>query len=46
MAYYNLGATLGDSGHNVEAAQWLLEAKERLPVGSEEVGKIATAAAF
>eukprot|EP00964_Phaeocystis_antarctica_P143329 scaffold108852_cov60-Phaeocystis_antarctica.AAC.1 len=29
MAYINLGAALGNSGHKVEAAQWYLEAKER-----------------
>ena len=45
MAYANLGATLANSGHNVEAAQWLLEAKERYPVGSEGWAR-ATAAAF
>ena len=35
-AYYNLGAVLSNSGHKVEAAQRYLEAKERLPVGSED----------
>ena len=45
MAYANLGATLANSGHNVEAAQWLLEAKERYPVGSEDWAR-ATAEAF
>eukprot|EP00964_Phaeocystis_antarctica_P099030 scaffold64943_cov39-Phaeocystis_antarctica.AAC.1 len=35
QAYYNLGAALGNSGHDVEAAQRFLEAKERWPVGSE-----------
>jgi len=44
-AYYNLGAALGNSGHFVEAAQRYLEAKERLPVGSEHWAQ-ATAAAF
>ena len=44
-AYANLGAALTNSGHYVEAAQWLLEAKERFPVGS--VGWAwATAGAF
>jgi len=41
-AYFNLGAALNNSGHIVEAAQRLLEAKERYQVGSER----ATAAAF
>jgi len=36
---------LDNSGHNVEAAQRFLEAKERLPVGSERWAK-ATAHAF
>jgi tetratricopeptide (TPR) repeat protein len=44
-AYFNLGAALGSSGHHVEAAQRLLEAKERYPVGSE-AWAAATAAAF
>ena len=44
-AYANLGAALGNSGHNVEAAQRFLEAKERLLVGSEGWSK-ATAKAF
>ena len=44
-AYYNLGAVLNDSGHHVEAAQRLLEAKERFPVGSKDWAE-ATAAAF
>ena len=44
-AYYNLGAVLSDSGHIVEAAQVLLEAKERYPVGSEYWAG-ATAQAF
>ena len=44
-AYYNLGRALNDSGHNVEAAQRFLEAKERYPVGSEKWAR-ATAAAF
>ena len=34
LAYYNLGAALGNSAHYVEAARRLLEAKERYPVGS------------
>eukprot|EP00964_Phaeocystis_antarctica_P126577 scaffold90254_cov60-Phaeocystis_antarctica.AAC.2 len=33
-AYFGLGAALGNSGHDVEAAQRFLEAKERYPVGS------------
>ena len=44
-AYYNLGAALNNSEHFVEAAQRLLEAKERYPVGSERWAE-ATAAAF
>ena len=44
-AYYNLGATLCNSGHLVEAAQRYLEATERYPVGSENWAK-ATAGAF
>ena len=44
-AYYNLGAVLGNSGHDVEAAQRHLEAKERFLVGSEDWA-VATAAAF
>jgi tetratricopeptide (TPR) repeat protein len=47
-AYANLGAALHNSGHDVEAAQRYLEAKERFPVGS--VGSVgwskATARAF
>ena len=35
LAYLNLAAVLNDSGHTVEAAQRFLEAKERVPVGSE-----------
>eukprot|EP00964_Phaeocystis_antarctica_P116122 scaffold80093_cov60-Phaeocystis_antarctica.AAC.3 len=34
MAYFNLGASLGNSGHVQEAAQRFLEAKERFPAGS------------
>jgi tetratricopeptide (TPR) repeat protein len=34
LAYFNLGAVLGNSGHHVEAAQRFLEAKERYPAGS------------
>ena len=45
QAYFNLGAVLTNSGHDVEAAQRYLEAKERYPVGSEGWGR-ATAAAF
>eukprot|EP00964_Phaeocystis_antarctica_P050013 scaffold28967_cov66-Phaeocystis_antarctica.AAC.7 len=44
-AYFNLGAALSNSGHDVEAAQRYLEAKERFPVGSEHWA-LATAAAF
>ena len=44
-AYYNLGGVLANSGHDVEAAQRLLEAKERAPVGSERWAG-ATAEAF
>eukprot|EP00964_Phaeocystis_antarctica_P088356 scaffold56224_cov63-Phaeocystis_antarctica.AAC.1 len=44
-AYYNLGNALATSGHYVEAAQRYLEAKERLPVGSEHWAG-ATADAF
>ena len=45
VAYCNLGNALKRSGHNVEAAQRFLEAKERYPVGSEYWGD-ATAMAF
>ena len=44
-AYYNLGAALANSAHYVEAAQRFLEAKERLPVGSEGWAE-TTAVAF
>jgi len=44
-AYFDLGAALNSSGHCVEAAQRLLEAKERLQVGSE-MWACATARAF
>eukprot|EP00964_Phaeocystis_antarctica_P156304 scaffold125893_cov36-Phaeocystis_antarctica.AAC.1 len=44
-AYYNLGNALSASGHDMEAAQRYLEAKERWPVGSELWAK-ATANAF
>ena len=44
-AYHNLGAVLANSEHDVEAAQWYLEAKERYPVGSKDWAK-ATACAF
>ena len=43
--YYNLGAGLSNSGHFVEAAQRFLQAKKRLPVGSEFWAK-ATARAI
>jgi tetratricopeptide (TPR) repeat protein len=45
VAYYNLGATLGNSGHHVEAAHRFLEAKERFQVGSKSWA-VATADAF
>ena len=45
VAYYNLGNALNSSGHDAEAAQWFLEAKERFPVGSERWAQ-ATAYAF
>eukprot|EP00964_Phaeocystis_antarctica_P017603 scaffold9735_cov54-Phaeocystis_antarctica.AAC.2 len=44
-AYINLGSTLRSSGHDVEAAQRFLEAKECSPVGSENWA-VATADAF
>jgi tetratricopeptide (TPR) repeat protein len=44
-AYHGLGAALGNSGHDVEAAQRYLEAKERYQVGSEGWAA-ATARAF
>ena len=44
-AYYNLGAALANSGHDVEAVQQYLEAKERSLVGSKGWAA-ATAAAF
>ena len=44
-AYYNLGSVLAKSGHPVEATRRLLEAKDRLLVGSERWA-VATAAAF
>eukprot|EP00964_Phaeocystis_antarctica_P008639 scaffold4671_cov45-Phaeocystis_antarctica.AAC.3 len=44
-AYYNLGAALGNSGHDVEAAQRFLEAQERYPVGSGDWAEV-TALAF
>ena len=43
--YYNLGATLGDSGRIVEAAQLFLEAKERFQADSKNWA-VATADAF
>ena len=45
VAYFNLGGALSDSGHYVEAAQRVLEAREGFPVGSEEWAQ-ATAWAF
>ena len=45
MAYFNLGAAVANSGHYVEAAQRYLEAKERVPVGSEDWAE-ATAHVF
>jgi tetratricopeptide (TPR) repeat protein len=44
-AYFNLGAALNNSAHDVEAAQRYLEAKERFPVGSAGWA-MATASAF
>ena len=44
-AYANLGIALASSGHFVEAAQRFLEARERVPVGSEHWAR-ATAGAF
>eukprot|EP00964_Phaeocystis_antarctica_P096741 scaffold63005_cov65-Phaeocystis_antarctica.AAC.1 len=44
-AYFNLGSALNSSGHDVEAAQRFLEAKERVLVGSKDWAR-ATAAAF
>ena len=44
-AYVNLGNTLANSGHYVEAAQWYLEAKERFLAGSKDWA-MATALAF
>ena len=44
-AYTNLGTTLNNSGHFVEAAQRFLDAKERFPVDSEGWAQ-ATSAAF
>ena len=44
-AYFNLGAALSNSGHDVEAAQRFLEASERYPVGSGYWGQ-ATARQF
>ena len=43
--YYNLGATLSDSGRIVEAAQLFLEAKERFQADSKNWA-VATADAF
>ena len=45
VAYYNLGTALNNSGHDVEAAQRYLEAKECYPVDSEDWAG-ATASAF
>ena len=44
-AYHDLGHVLSNSGHQVEAAQRFLEAKERYPVGSKDWAE-ATADAF
>ena len=44
-AYYNLGSALTSSGHHAEAAQWFLETKERVPVGSARWAQ-TTAVAF
>ena len=44
-AYLNLGGVLNNSGHDVEAAQRYLEARERYPMGSERWA-LATADAF
>ena len=44
-AYFSLGTALTSSGHDVEAAQRTLEAKERLSVGSE-LWALTTACAF
>jgi len=44
-AYANLGIALASSGHFVEAAQRFIEARERVPVGSEHWAR-ATAGAF
>eukprot|EP00964_Phaeocystis_antarctica_P049292 scaffold28593_cov62-Phaeocystis_antarctica.AAC.4 len=44
-AYFNLGAVLDNSGHDVEAAQRYLVAKKRYTVGSKGWAR-ATAAAF
>ena len=45
VPYFNLGVALGQSGHDVEAAQRFLEARERWPVGSEDWAE-ATAKSF
>ena len=45
VAYFNLGKALVASGHNAEAAQRFLEAKEHYPVGSKYWAE-ATAVAF
>ena len=44
-SYFSLGVVLSNSGHKVEAAQRILEARERYPVGSE-LWAMATADAF
>jgi tetratricopeptide (TPR) repeat protein len=44
-AYLSLGGVLADSGHQVEAAQRFLEAKELLPASSS-LWAVATASAF
>eukprot|EP00964_Phaeocystis_antarctica_P115521 scaffold79465_cov57-Phaeocystis_antarctica.AAC.4 len=46
MAYFNLGSALNNSGHYVEAAQRYLEARERMPAGSEGDWAEVTARAF
>ena len=44
-AYFNLANALFSSGHHVEAVQRYLEARERVPVGSDRWA-VATAVAF
>ena len=43
-AYFNLGVALDNSGHDVEAAQRYLEAKERYQVGTDRWARAAAAA--